>query len=161
MNKTGWGMIILGSALLLAPVNDLATKSVNLVQAASHDVVHNRGEEEQKPNRYEVAGITDPGAFETFFAKLQAAVEKGDKHLVAKKIKYPLRVNKEGKNRFVHDEQQFLTEYDQLLTSKVKQALLQQKVADTFVNAQGVMVGDGEIWLGKFGNQFGVFAINL
>ncbi|MGG4494258.1 hypothetical protein [Brevibacillus reuszeri] len=95
------------------------------------------------------------------FAQLQAAVKKGDKHLVAKKMKYPLRVNKEGQSRFVHDEQQFLTEYDQLLTSKVKQALLQQNVADTFVNAQGVMVGDGEIWLGQFGNQFGVFAINL
>ncbi|WP_289139200.1 hypothetical protein [uncultured Brevibacillus sp.] len=76
-------------------------------------------------------------------------------------MKYPLRVNKVGASRFVHSEKQFLTEYDLIMTGKVRQALLQQIVTNTFVNDQGVMVGDGELWLGQFGNKFGIFAINL
>ena len=54
-----------------------------------------------------------------------------------------------------------MTEYDLIMTGKVRQALLKQNVTNTFVNDQGVMVGDGELWLGQFGNEFGIFAINL
>ena len=53
------------------------------------------GEGEQKPNRYEVAGITNPVAFEAFFGQLQKAVKRGDKNVVAKHVKYPLRVKAE------------------------------------------------------------------
>ncbi|WP_235442472.1 MULTISPECIES: hypothetical protein [Bacillales] len=43
----------------------------------------------------------------------------------------------------------------------ITNAFLQQKVTDTFVNDQGVMVGNGEIWLGQFSDRFVVFAINV
>ncbi|GIO07214.1 hypothetical protein J31TS6_32420 [Brevibacillus reuszeri] len=54
-----------------------------------------------------------------------------------------------------------MTEYDLIMTGKVRKALLHQNVTSTFVNNQGVMVGDGELWWGQFGNKFGIFAINL
>ncbi|MFP3392567.1 hypothetical protein [Brevibacillus sp. SIMBA_040] len=161
MNHKRWSAVVFGGALLMSPANCLAAEISHPVEAASCYAIHRLGEGEQKPNRYEVAGITNPAAFEAFFGQLQQAVKRGDKNKVAKHVKYPLRVNKEGASRFVHDEEQFLTEYDQIMTGNVRQALLQQNVTNTFVNAQGVMVGDGELWLGQFGSEFGIFAINL
>ncbi len=115
----------------------------------------------QEPaNRYEVAGITDPKAFEAFYGKLQKWVGSGNKSAIAHQVQYPLRVNREGQSRFIAGEKQFLAEYDQIMTEKVKQALLQQEVKDTFVNYQGVMVGGGELWLRQSGNKFVIVAIN-
>jgi len=161
MNHKGWISFVFGGALLMSPAICLARETSHSVEAVGCYAIHRLGEGEQKPNRYEVAGITNPVAFEAFFGQLQKAVKRGDKNEVAKNVKYPLRVNKEGASRFVHNEKQFLTEYDLIMTGKVRQALLQQKVTNTFVNDQGVMVGDGELWLGQFGNEFGIFAINL
>lgn len=114
----------------------------------------------ERQNRYEVAGITDPAAFEAFFTKMQEWVTKGDKAKVAQHVQYPLRVNKEGKSKSIKNEKQFVSEYDQIMTDKVKNAYLQQHVTDTFVNYQGVMVGNGEMWLGQNGNKFVIVAIN-
>jgi len=161
MNHKGWISVVFGGSLLMSPAICLAAETSHSVEAVGCYAIHRLGEGEQKPNRYEVAGITNPVAFEAFFGQLQKAVKRGDKNEVAKNVKYPLRVNKEGASRFVHNEKQFLTEYDLIMTGKVRQALLQQSVTNTFVNDQGVMVGDGELWLGQFGNEFGIFAINL
>lgn len=112
-------------------------------------------------NRYEVAGITNPQAFETFYGKLQKWVSKGNKEAIARHVQYPLRVNKDGQSRFVVDEKQFVTEYDQIMTEKVRHALQQQDVKQTFVNYQGVMVGNGELWLRQNGDKFVIVAVNL
>lgn len=111
-------------------------------------------------NRYEVAGITDAEAFEQFYRKLQKWVNDENRKAVARHVKYPLRVNKGGQSRFVDSEKQFLDEYDQIMTEKVRHALLQQDVRDTFVNFQGVMVGNGELWLRQSGDKFVIVAIN-
>lgn len=145
----------------MSPAICLAAETSHPVEAVVCYAIHRLGEGEQKPNRYEVAGITNPVAFEAFFGQLQEAVKKGDKNEVANHVKYPLRVNKEGASRFVHGEKQFVTEYDLIMTEKVREALLHQNVTNTFVNDQGVMVGDGELWLGQFGNKFSIFAIKL
>ncbi|MFS0554280.1 hypothetical protein [Brevibacillus sp. 179-C9.3 HS] len=144
MKRMGWTLAI-GIALMMAQ------STAFLVHAS----------EVNTSNRYQVAGITNPKAFEAFFVKLQEAVKKNDQTEVAKQMRYPLRVNKDGKSLFIKDEKQFLADYDQIITEKVKEAFLHQKVNDTFVNDQGVMVGNGEMWLGQFLDRFAVFAINV
>ncbi|MDF2684620.1 MAG: hypothetical protein K0R47_5810 [Brevibacillus sp.] len=116
---------------------------------------------QEATNRYEVAGITDPQAFETFYGKLQKWVSKGNKEAIARYVQYPLRVNKDGQSRFVANEKQFVTEYDQIMTEKVRHALQQQDVKQTFVNYQGVMVGSGELWIRQNGDKFVIVAVNL
>ncbi|WP_152985602.1 hypothetical protein [Brevibacillus choshinensis] len=116
---------------------------------------------QESTNRYEVAGITDPHAFESFFGKLQKWVSKGNKEAIAHHVQFPLRVNSDGQSRFIANEKQFDAEYDQIMTEKVRHALQQQDVKQTFVNYQGVMVGGGELWLRQNGNKFVIVAVNL
>ncbi|WP_052676052.1 stalk domain-containing protein [Paenibacillus sp. IHBB 10380] len=114
-------------------------------------------------NRYEVAGIEYPQEFEAFFSKVQKRVADGDKAGVADLVHYPLNVNSNGKTAVIKTKQQFINEYDQIMTDKVQKALKNQEVQNTFVNYQGVMVGDGEIWFNvsnKDPHTFYIYAIN-
>ncbi|WP_019910337.1 hypothetical protein [Paenibacillus sp. HW567] len=111
-------------------------------------------------NPYEVAGISNPIVFEHNFSLLQKVVTEGKKSEVAKLMVYPLKVNTKGKTIEIKTKKDFIAKYNQIMTAKVKKALLAQKVDKVFVNWEGVMVGDGELWIGQFGQQVGVFVIN-
>ncbi|MFC4775789.1 copper amine oxidase N-terminal domain-containing protein [Paenibacillus sp. GCM10023252] len=114
-------------------------------------------------NRYEVAGIDDPKAFEAFYSEVQKLVAAGEKSKVADYVKYPLSVYKDGKATVYETKEQFIAGYDDIMTDKVKQALAGQKAEDTFVNYKGVMVGDGEIWFNvspSGPHKFYIYSIN-
>jgi hypothetical protein len=94
------------------------------------------------PSRYSVAGIDDAAEFERVFKTIQSLVAKGEKEKVAEYVSYPLtRVNITANNR-----EEFIKNYDSIMTEKVKSALVNQKVEETFVNYKGVMAGAGEVW---------------
>ncbi|MED5015697.1 hypothetical protein P9847_00075 [Paenibacillus chibensis] len=114
-------------------------------------------------NPYEVAGIDNPDKFNEFFDKVQRDVAAGDKEQVAADILYPLRVNENGKSKDYKDKEEFIAHYDSIMTDSVKKALADQKREALFVNAQGVMAGNGEIWFGASADQqdqYGIIAIN-
>lgn len=97
-------------------------------------------------NRYDVSGIEDPQAFEAWFGQLQNLVRAGDKNAVAAQVLYPIRAKLNQKTTEIKDKTAFVKNYDAIFTNKVKQALLDQKVEETFVNYKGIMVGNGELW---------------
>ena len=70
----------------------------------------------------------------------------GDKNAVAAQVHYPIRVKLNQKTTEIKDKAAFVKNYDAIFTDKVQQALLDQKVEETFVNYKGVMVGNGELW---------------
>jgi hypothetical protein len=122
------------------------------------------------PNLYSVAGIDNAAEFEKFFLQLQAAVAANDRSRVADHILYPLRVNGwtdefKGKGTVqIATKPELLDNYDEIFTSRVKDAITKQKIRDLFVNWQGVMVGNGEAWLSvseKEPRRYGIFAVNL
>jgi hypothetical protein len=122
----------------------------------------NRIDIKQK-NRYEVAGIDNPKAFEDFYQGLQLSVAKGDAKSVADHVTYPISATIQGKKITIATKQQFIDSYQQIMIDKVKQALLNQKVEDTFVNYKGVMVGNGQIWMNvstSDPHQFFIIGIN-
>ena len=119
---------------------------------------------------YTVAGIENAAEFEKTFASLQVAVAANDRGKVADLILYPLRVNGWMDETNGKSTVQFATKpevmdnYDEIFTTKVKTAITKQKVADMFVNWQGVMVGGGEAWLSvseKEPRRYGIIAVNL
>lgn len=112
-------------------------------------------------NPYEVAGIDDPTEFTTYFAKLQKAVKDNKPAKVADLISYPMNLNKDNKNYVIYNKDEFLKKYDRIFTSLVREKLLAQKVDKVFVNYQGIMVGDGDLWIGKQNNKLGVIAVNI
>ncbi|WP_149095222.1 hypothetical protein [Paenibacillus terrae] len=115
-------------------------------------------------NPFEVAGIQDPNAFLNTFKALQKAVADNEKEKVANYIFYPLRVNDSEKALTIPNKKEFIANYDQIFTDAIREALVNQKTDDLFVNYQGVMVGSGELWLRRATDNpklFGVFSVNL
>ena len=152
MNKT-WiiGLLLIG-ALFFVNLSGLST-----AQAAAD-------------NRYAIAGIENAAKFEADFLKLQAAVAANDRNKVADSILYPLRVNgwidgATGKTtKQFTSRKEVMEDYDEIFTPQVKEAFAKQKVADLFVNWQGVMVGKGEAWLSaseKTPVRYGISTVNL
>jgi hypothetical protein len=84
--------------------------------------------------------------YQTFFDKLKKAVGSDDKATVAAMVAYPFQARIKGKALKIKDQKQFLTDYDQIITQKVKGAVTKQTYATLFANWQGVSIGDGEIW---------------
>ena len=121
-------------------------------------------------NRYAVAGIENAAEFEKAFLTLQAAVSANDRGKVVDFVLYPLRVNgwlgeATGKATVQFTtRQEVMGNFDDIFTTRVKEALVKQKVGDLFVNWQGVMVGKGEAWLSisdKTPVRYGIIAVNL
>ncbi|QQE79866.1 LppP/LprE family lipoprotein [Alicyclobacillus sp. SO9] len=108
-----------------------------------------------------VAGISNPAAFVQGFNQLRSDVAQGDKTKVASFVSYPIRVTIDGKLQTITNAQGFIQNYNLIMTHKVKSALLAQQVNKLSANDQGVMVGNGEVWLEQHSSsKCTIFAIN-
>jgi hypothetical protein len=65
---------------------------------------------------------------------------------VIRLIRFPLRVNVNGKSRVYRNAASVRADYDQVFTPQVRQAILSQKFNRLFGRDQGVMIGDGQVW---------------
>ena len=102
---------------------------------------------------FAVAGIGDDAAVGRFLAELQREVAAGQREQVAALAAYPLRVNTGKRHVILRTQKALLSAYDRVFNPEVRKALAAQKAETLFVNAQGVMVGDGEIWFGKVAGE--------
>jgi hypothetical protein len=84
--------------------------------------------------------------YEAFLATLKDAVSAKDKRSVAAMIAYPLGTRIAGEEVMLGSEDDLVRRYDQLFTPPVLAAALGQTYATLFATADGVMIGDGEIW---------------
>jgi hypothetical protein len=152
MNKKIIALVV--TALCVTGSTAYATKNIPL----------NKKKLEQKmkiENRYEAIGITNAKEFEKSFNTIKFLVKNNEKSKVASYVSYPLRVNKKDKTMKIHSKEDFIKNYNTIITENVKKALLDQDVAKTFVNYQGVMVGSGEIWFTHVNNKAMIYAINI
>ncbi|WP_458120937.1 hypothetical protein [Paenibacillus sp. Z6-24] len=108
------------------------------------------------------AGFSSAKQFTGYFANLKRAVANGNRESVAKRISYPLVVNAaNGTKRSILNQKQFLNEYTSIMTYNVRRALSNQNVNNVMVSSRGVMIGNGQIWIGAIDNKPGIYAINL
>lgn len=91
--------------------------------------------------------LGDAAPYEAVFTQLQKAVAADDGATVATLVRYPLRVEVDGKRREISNAAAFEKDYPHIMTPAVKQAILAQAFDDVFVNWQGVMIGQGQVWL--------------
>jgi len=117
-------------------------------------------QQQEQANRYVNAGIDDPKVFTTFLAKLQKAVAEDNLNEVATYMSYPLNLIKDGKKTTIYTKEQFVQKYDRIMTSHVQKKLLAQNAEDVFVNENGIMIGEGEMWMSVIDQQLAVYAIN-
>ncbi|MFF2089781.1 hypothetical protein [Paenibacillus sp. NPDC058174] len=79
---------------------------------------------------------------------------------MADSMAFPLKVNHNGKSIEIKSKKEFIAKYNKIMTPKIKKKLLAQKADKVLVNWKGVMVGDGELWIGQTGKHIKVFALN-
>jgi hypothetical protein len=84
--------------------------------------------------------------YQAFLAALKNAVSIGNKEAVAAMIAYPLETRIDGEPVTFGSQEDVVQRYDRLLTPSVVAAVEGQSYATLFATAEGVMVGDGEIW---------------
>jgi hypothetical protein len=113
----------------------------------------------QKESKYAVAGIDDAEAVDKFFLELKKAVEKDERDKVILLVDYPINVLIKGRRTRLRNKAELLKNYDSIFNKNVKQALAKAS-APSFVNYQGVMIGDGEIWFNLIKDKLKITAIN-
>lgn len=91
--------------------------------------------------------LGDHNAYRAAFDAIQQAVGDGDAAGFAKWVSYPIKVVADGEDMQLSDEEQFAEHYDNILTDEIRQAILDQAWASVFVNADGIMFGNGQVWM--------------
>lgn len=85
--------------------------------------------------------------FREAFDRLQAAVAAHDRAAVAALVRYPIEVGRGRTRATVAAPAEFVARYDRIITPAIAAVIAQQQWDTLFVNAQGVMLGDGQVWL--------------
>ncbi len=91
--------------------------------------------------------LGDSARYGEAFEAIQAAVEAGEAAVVADWVSYPITVREGGDEVTIEGPEDFIAQYDQIVTDAISQVVVSQNYQDLFVNADGVMFGNGEVWL--------------
>lgn len=94
----------------------------------------------------DVAAV-EPSEVRKLLADLQAVVRSGDRKAIGEMIAYPLRVQIAKKQVRLVNARDFEANYETVINDKVRQAILNQTFEKLFVNANGAMIGNGEVWI--------------
>ena len=107
-------------------------------------------------NPYAVAGITNPAHVTQFLARLKRVVAADDRAAVAAMVNYPITVQ----SKTYRDAAALRADYARIFTSEVKAAIAAARVDDLFARDQGVMIGNGEIWMNEIRGSMKIITVN-
>ncbi len=101
---------------------------------------------------WRISGFDDPEGFKAFFKEYKKWVAEDNIDSIAAHIRFPLGNCK--------SPEIFKKQYATYFNNKVKQSALQQNTEKFFVNYNGAMTGDGELWFTDVNGKYFVIAIN-
>lgn len=78
---------------------------------------------------------------------LVEAMGNGDAATVAGLAEYPLRVAANGESYDIQSADDFVENFDTLVTQDTRDAVAGQTYDQLFVNSDGVMLADGAVWM--------------
>lgn len=85
-------------------------------------------------------------AYHHFFDQLKRDIAQGNKSAVAAVVKYPLKINIKEKRIIIKNQQQFIRNYNVIITEKIKKIVAEERFVGMFANGSGMMFGNGQIW---------------
>ncbi len=108
---------------------------------------------------YEIAGITlDDETVENYARNLRIEILHDDYESIAEKARYPFKID----DNYYNDEVTLLNRLQQYgFPESFKSRVSKEDCRDMFVNAQGVMFGDGEVWFGPDSGGLSVISFNF
>lgn len=90
----------------------------------------------------------DAASFDRPLRQLVKAMRSGDAETIAGLAEYPLTVKANGETYDVENAEDFIDNFDDLVTPETRSAVGGQQYEDLFVNSDGVMLAGGAIWMG-------------
>ena len=78
---------------------------------------------------------------------LVEAMGNDDAPTIAGLAEYPLRVAANGESYEIQNADDFIENFDTLVTQDTRDAVAGQSFAQLFVNSDGVMLADGAVWM--------------
>jgi hypothetical protein len=110
--------------------------------------------------RLEQNGIA-PQAAKDFVAKMRSAANKTDRSALVALVRFPFTTYDNGRPKVTyHRPQELLRDFNWVFTAKVLKAMRQAEYSRLFVNAQGAMIGNGEVWFDQRPDGVKIKAIN-
>lgn len=91
--------------------------------------------------------LGDSTQYREAITAFQQAVKAHDAAGVAALVRYPIKVRIGGSSRTIKTPQAFIAKYDSIITPAIAAAVQDEPYGDMMVNAQGVMLGRGEVWI--------------
>lgn len=108
-----------------------------------------------------INGVYDPSItdnqIEAFLQKAKQAIKTDNIKDVGKIFSFPFRCNFCITPQIIKSKREFARRYKEILTPSIKAAILKAELDKLFVNYQGVMIANGEIW---FDPTRGIIALN-
>jgi hypothetical protein len=96
---------------------------------------------------YRPAGFPEAGKVHDMIGDLQSAVARGDARAVAAHVRFPFRLNVGSQAEMVTDEARFTASFESIFTPEIRAALAKCPRSALFANADGVMIGSGDLWI--------------
>ncbi|MCH4545814.1 hypothetical protein MK632_08525 [Rhizobium changzhiense] len=90
----------------------------------------------------------DAAGFDRPLRQLVKAMRSGDAETIAGLAEYPLMVKANGETYDVENAEDFIDNFDDLVTPETRSAVGRQQYEDLFVNSDGDMLAGGAIWMG-------------
>ena len=88
--------------------------------------------------------LGDAAQYEKVFNAFKTAVVGGDRAAVVEEVRFPLNI---AGGKKISGPGEFQRNYEKIITPAVVKAVSGQDFGKVFVNQQGVMIGDGQVWL--------------
>jgi hypothetical protein len=91
--------------------------------------------------------LGDPEIFKNTIADLQQRVADEDSIAVSAFISYPITVTIGGKRKTLRQAEDLEPVYSKVFTPEIIEVIVNQDYGSLFVNSEGVMFGNGEVWM--------------
>jgi len=90
-----------------------------------------------------------PDTYRQAFDAIQQSVAEGDATTFASWVSYPIEVTADGEAMVIGDAAQFAEHYEAIVTPGIAGAIADQSFNELFVNDQGAMFGNGQVWMSE------------
>lgn len=85
---------------------------------------------------------------ENYMKQVQSSIVAGNKKWLAANIKYPIRVNLDGKTSVtIKNENEFAQNFDKIFYKAYVELIKKERASNMLCNSQGVTLGNGQIWI--------------
>lgn len=151
-----------------ATTKEVTTAEITTAEVNTAEITQEKTEEETTQSveesvvDYSVFTNLDSQTVQEFATNVQKKVADKDWASLAEDISYPITV---GSETFDTAEQLAAFDFDQILTDDFYNAVAKTDCSNLFANAEGAMLGDGQIWFAEIldddGNSLGLKIITI